>query len=263
MTTNNLFVCLLITFFLTACDFSSGLHKDILEAQDHINDREFNKAAIIYEGILKRKASKNIRIKIHYQLAEIYSVYLNNYEAALKNLENIIVESNEPLWQVKALEKIGDIYFENLKDYENSLNTYKKLSLFIPRLEKQDHYIFRYSQSLFYLGKYSESDKLMKNLSINSNGESKVRSYYYLGLSHFYREDWDAAISYWFEYLKREKRKDHIINVKFLIANAYESSENLKEAYNIYYSIIGEYPNPEVIKNRLNSLYQRRVARKR
>ena len=260
---NRLFYLILIIFFNVGCDFSSGLHKDILKAQDFISERNFKKAAITYEGILKRKASKNIRIKIHYQLAEIYSVYLNNYEAALSNLKNIIVESNEPLWQVKALEKIGEIYFENLKDYQSALNTYKKLSLFIPKLEKQDYYIFRYSQSLFYLGNYLESDKLMKDLSINSNGEPKVRSFYYLGLSHFYRKDWDAAISFWFEYLKREKRKDYIINVKFLIANAYESSENLKEAYNIYYSIIGEYPNPEVIKNRLNSLYQRRVARKR
>tara|TARA_B100001971_G_scaffold213155_1_gene245614 strand:- start:207935 stop:208723 length:789 start_codon:yes stop_codon:yes gene_type:complete len=260
---NNLFFKLIIIIFIVGCDFSSGLHKDILKAQDFISERNFQKAAVTYEGILKRKASKNIRIKIHYQLAEIYSVYLNNYEAALKNLNNIIIESNEPLWQVKALEKIGDISFENLKDYDSSLKTYRKLSRFIPKLEKQDYYIFRYSQSLFHLGRYVESDKLMKDLTISSSGEPKIRSFYYLGLSHFYRKDWDASISYWFEYLKRETRKDHIINVKFLIANAYESSENLKEAYNIYYSIIGEYPNPEVIKNRLNSLYQRRVARKR
>lgn len=260
---NNLLIKILVLLFFVSCDFSSGLHKDILKAQDYINNRNFKKAAIVYEGILKRKASKNIQIKIHYQLAEIYSVYLNNYEAALSNLDRILVESNEPSLQVKALEKMGEIYFDNIKDFEKSLKIYKRLSGFIPKLAKQDYYIFKYSQSLFYLGKYLDSDELMKNLSINSTGEPKIRSYYYLGLSHFYRKEWDAAISYWFEYLKRETRKDHITNVKFLIANAYESSENLKEAYNIYYSIIGEYPNPEVIKNRLNSLYQRRVARKR
>lgn len=260
---NSLLIKFFLLIFLSSCDFSSGLHKDILKAQDFINERNFKKAAVVYEEILKRKASKNILIKIHYQLAEIYSVYLNNYDAALKNLNKIIDESNEPLWQVKALEKMGDIYFDNLKDYQKSLEVYSKLSGFIPRLANQDYYTFKYSQSLFYLGRYLESDKLMKDLTVSSSGEPKVRSFYYLGLSHFYRKDWDASISYWFEYLKRENRKDHITNVKFLIANAYESSENLKEAYNIYYSIIGEYPNPEVIKNRLNSLYQRRVARKR
>ena len=47
------------------------------------------------------------------------------------------------------------------------------------------------------------------------------------------------------------------------MANAYETMERLKEAYNIYYSIVGEYPNNEVIKARLNSIYERKVARKR
>jgi len=258
---NSLFVLLII--IITGCDFTSGLHKDILKAQDNINNRQFSQAAKIYENILKRKASKNIRIKIYYQLSEIYSVYLNDYDKAINNLQSIINESNQPLWQVKALERIGEIYFDNMKDYKKSLQVYKNLSDFIPKLENQDLYNFKYAQSLFYSGSYTASNPLFKDLSINGSGISKVRSFYYLGLSHFYDKDWDAAISYWFEYLKRERRKDHIIKVKFLIANAYESSENLKEAYNIYYSIIGEYPNPEVIKTRLNSLYERRVARKR
>ena len=47
------------------------------------------------------------------------------------------------------------------------------------------------------------------------------------------------------------------------MGNAYETMEELKKAYNIYYSILGEYPNNDVIKNRLNSLYKRRIARKR
>ena len=71
------------------------------------------------------------------------------------------------------------------------------------------------------------------------------------------------AIDNWFEYLKREKQKNKIVQVKFLIANAYESDEQLKNAYNIYYSLLGDYPNQEVLKSRLKSIYERRVARKR
>jgi hypothetical protein len=47
------------------------------------------------------------------------------------------------------------------------------------------------------------------------------------------------------------------------MANAYETMENLSKAYSIYYSIQGEYPNTKVIQNRLNSVYQRKVAKKR
>ena len=60
-----------------------------------------------------------------------------------------------------------------------------------------------------------------------------------------------------------EKREDLIVEAKFLIANAFESSEDLKRAWDIYYSIKGSYPNTKVIFERLNSIRDRRVARKR
>ena len=48
-----------------------------------------------------------------------------------------------------------------------------------------------------------------------------------------------------------------------MMANAYESNEDLRRAYNIYSDIKEDYPNPEIIESRLKSLYERRVVRKR
>ena len=229
---------LLFIFLLTSCGFTSGQYKDILKAQDYIENRNFSKAIEIYQNILKTKPPQNISLKINYQLGEIYSIYLSNYKEAKKYYENVINIANEPLWQVKAMEKIGSLNFENLKDYNQSIQVYDKLVKFIPKLQNQDFYKFRYAESLFNLDKFSDSSKIFKELSMESKTEYGIESFYYLGLISFYLRNWDRAISDWFEYLKREKRKDKIIQVKFMIANAYESSEQLKEAYNIYYSII-------------------------
>lgn len=253
----------IILVLASGCDFTSGLHKDILKAQDYITKQKFSEAVEVYEDILRRKPSKTIQIKINYQLGEIYSLYLNDYEKALTRLQSIIVTSNEPLWQVKALEKIGSIQFEKFNRYQKSKEAYKSLMNFAPKLQNQEFYTFRYAQCEFHLKNYTESSRLFKELSLSGEKDISADSFYYLGLTNFYLSDWDAAINYWFEFLKREKRKDKIVQAKFLIANAYESAEKLKEAYNIYYSIIGEYPNPDVIEKRLNSLYERRVARKR
>lgn len=258
---NNL--VLLLIFIFTGCGFTSGLYKDILKAQDYIETRDFQKAVKVYENILERKPGKIINIKINYQLGEINSIYLNNYQKALKHFDNVISLANEPLWQVKSLEKIGLISYDNLKEYKKSQYAYKKLMNFIPKLERQDFYKFRYAQSLYQLEKYENAKEIFKELTQELNSIYSVQSYYFLGLVNFYEKKWEQSISYWFEYLKREKRQDRIVQVKFMIANAYESSEQLKQAYNIYYSIIGNYPNPEVIRSRLNSLYARRVARKR
>lgn len=248
---------------LTGCGFTSGLYNDILKAQDYVKSQQYPQAVEIYEQILKSKIKKSIEIKINFQLGEIKAIYLNHYKSALINFNNIIKNSSDPLWQVKAMEKIGQINFENLKDYKTARKIYQKLLAFRPVLQNNDSYLFRFAESIFFLEDYIEAAAIFKKISSNSLNKYSTQSFYYLGLINFYQKKWNTANNYWFEYLKRENRKDKIVQTKFMIANAYESDEKLKEAYNIYYSIIGEHPNTELIKQRLESLYKRRVARKR
>lgn len=248
---------------LQGCGFSSGLYKDILTAQDYLKSQDFNKAVKVYENILLEKPSKQIQLKINFQLGEIYSIYMSKYEKSLIHFNKILSETEDPLWQVKAMEKIGQINFENLKNYQNALGAYEKLKNFEPPLKNSAYYKFKYAESKFYLKDYEGSEKFFTELSGDESSEYSIQAYYYLGLINFYQEKWDTAIKHWVEYLKREKRQDRLVHTKFLIANAYESAENLKRAYSIYYSIVGDYPNPDIIKSRLKSLYERRVARKR
>ncbi len=260
--TNNLLLIILL-YLLTGCGFSSGLYQDIISAHNHINEQKYSEAAEIYEKILIKKPSKNIRIKINFQLGEIYSIYLGNYKKSIKHFETIVNDSNEPLWQVKSLEKIGEIYFENLNQYEKSKAIFYKLKNFVPPLKKQAQYTYKYALSVLNNKEYQEAIKELDAVIRLNNKEFSVLAYYYKGLAYYYKRDWENAISQWNEYLRRETRADKITDTKFLIANAYESSEKLKEAYDYYYSILGEYPNPDVIRNRLNTLYERRVSRKR
>lgn len=254
---------LLILVLVSCGGLSSGLYKDILEAQDFITNQKFEKAAKVYEKILLKKPPRTIKIKINFQLGEIYSIYLNNFDKSIEHFNQIVLESNEPKWQVDALEKIANIYFSDMKNFKKASEIYLKLKNFYPTLDKQSLYSFRYAESILSTGEYTNAIKLFEKIIENEKNEFAVRSYYNIGLAFFYTKKYEEALSYWFEYLKREKRTDRVIQTKFLIANAYESSENLKKAYNVYYSILGEYPNADVIKNRLESLYKRRIARKR
>ena len=248
---------------LSGCGFSPGLYKNIIKAQKHTTNQEFAKAVEVYEDILLKKTEKDVQIKINFQLGEIYSIYLNDYGKALKNYQIIIDESNEPSWQRDALEKMGKIYFERFRDYKKSEKIYDKLTKFLPKRVKHNEYMYRKALSTLHLKKYNKAIESFKKIILLNDPRVSIDSYYSLGLTHFYLQDWDAAINNWFEYLKREKKQNKIIETKFLIGNAYENNEQLKKAYNIYYSILGEYPNQSVIKNRLDSLYKRRIARKR
>lgn len=250
-------------FFLGSCDFTSGLNREILSAQGYVEAQDYQKASEAYERLLRKSPGKNIQSKIHYQLAEIYYLYLSQQPRALEHYKYIVENDENPTSQVRALEKIADISFSFSKKYTEAIRAYQTLLAFRPELQNADFYDFRVAQSYFESGHLAKADQRFMRQSADTNHAHHVESFYYLGLIRFYQQKWEPAVEKWLEYIKREKRKDLIVKTKFLIANAYESGEKLKEAYNIYYSLLDDHPNPQVIKDRLKALYARRVARKR
>jgi tetratricopeptide (TPR) repeat protein len=259
----NNFLLILFVLGLSSCDFTSGLNQDILTAQKYVDNQEFSQAVDLYERILKKNPSKVIKTKINYQLAEIYYLYLDEQVKALNYYQFIVDNVDDPLWQVKSLEKIADINFSFSKNFNEAKKAYQVLMQVKPRLKNYDYYYFRIGESFFEMGKYEKARDIFKQILNQPTNPYHVEAFYQMGLIEFYNKNWNEAVEFWLEYLKRERRKDQIVKVKFLIANAYESNEKLKEAYNIYYSLLPSYPNPEVLRARLKSLYARRVARKR
>ena len=249
--------------FFISCDFTPRLHKKILLAQEEISLQRYDKAVLRYEGILKSNPPKDIQIKIYYQLGEIYSNQLAKYSKALEYYGLVKEISQDPLWLVKSEEKVGEINFFYTKDYKESVKNYTRLFEFRPKLDKSDFYQYRLALSYFQMSDMDKSLEEFKRIQENKNNKYHVKSFYYLGMIYFQTKKWKKAIRYWQEYIKRENRRDSIVQTKFLVANAYETMEQLKKAYNIYYSILGEYPNTEVLKNRLNAIYARKIARKR
>lgn len=259
---SKLFILLLILGF-SSCDFTSGLNQDILSAQKYVDQQNFAKAVELYERVLKKNPSKIIKTKINYQLAEIYYLYLDEQVKALKYYQFIVDNVDDPLWQVKSLEKMADINFTFAKKYPEAIRSYQILMKVKPRLGNYDYYFLRVGESYFEMGNYNKAREIFNQIISQPTNPYYVEAYNQMGLIEFYNKNWDQAVEYWLEYLKRERRKDQIVKTKFLIANAYESNEKLKEAYNIYYSLLPSYPNPEVLRARLKSLFARRVARKR
>lgn len=254
---------ILLLLFLVSCDFSPKLHRDILNAQDLIHEQKYLEATNLYEKILKGLPPGKVKIKVLYQLGDLYSIHLEKFKKGIYYYEKIVESSDETLWVVKSQERIGELNFSYLRNYKKAAFYYRSLVDIIPKLKEYDFYEFRLGLSYMEMGQYEQALKIFNEIKINPLHKYFVSSYYHIGLTHFKNKDWQKAVDIWREYIKREKRRDRIVNTKFLMANAYETMENLSKAYSIYYSIQGEYPNTKVIQNRLNSVYQRKVAKKR
>lgn len=258
-----LLALIFISAFFISCDFTPRLHKKILEAQEYIKQQKYSKAIAGYQEILKNNPPSDIKVKINYQLGELFSINLGKNREAIKYYDDIKNLTESPLWLVKSEERIAEISFTYLKDYKLSEKSYKLLVNFTPRLEKFDFYQFRLAQTYIKSNRYNHALKELLSIQKVKSHKYYIESYFQVGLLYFQKKENAEAIKNWKEYLKRETRKSHLVQTRFLMANAYESMEKLKQAYNLYYSILGEYPNTEVIQNRLNSIFNRRVSRKR
>ncbi|NOT79277.1 MAG: hypothetical protein HOP07_09795 [Bacteriovoracaceae bacterium] len=252
-----------IALSLYSCDFTPPVNRKIIDAQNYITTQEYAKAAYLYEDILKSNPAEDLRLKISYQLGELYSIYLGQYKKAVFHYSEVKELTEDLLWLIKAEEKLAEINFNYLKKYKDAIKNYTKLSQFTPKLKNFDFFELQIALSHFYLNQQSDALLQLTKIQSNPDHEFFVRSFYYSGLIYYEQKDFSKALFVWQEYLKRETRKEFIVQARFMVANAYESTDNLKMAYDIYYSIANDYPNPDVIQNRLNSLYQRRVSRRR
>lgn len=249
--------------FFISCDFTPRMHQQILHAQSLITANRYHDAIREYQKILEGNPNSEMKMKIYYQLGELYANNLGENIKAIESFNKVSDHTVDPLWLVKAEERMADINFTYLKNYQGSFNNYQKLVLFTPRLAKHDFYEYRLALSKRHMGENDKAKLLFNEMMENNHHEFHTRSIFELGAISFQEQDWETAIKFFGEYTKKERRRDSVVQAKFLMANAHETMEDLQTAYNLYYSILGEYPNTQVIQNRLRSIYERRVARKR
>lgn len=263
MKTSKSFGLIFTLLLLFGCDFTSVIQKEVIEAQNHIVKQEYAKAVKKYEKVLKKRLDPTLKVKIFYQLGDLHSIYLQNYPKAILAYEQVVKNSKDPIWMVKSVERIANINFNLLKNYKQSYLGYKKLYEFRPKLKDSETYQYKMALSALKQKEFDYSISLFKEILKNGNHRYYLDAIYNIGLAYYQNKKWKKSVLFFKKYVNLENDIKKISFVKFLMGNAYETSENLKMAYNIYYSILGVYPNTKLIQGRLNSIYNRKLARKR
>ena len=248
---------------LGVCNFTPTRLSEIDAAQELILQHKYKEAIASYEALLDKTLSREVRVKIYYQLGDLYSIYLSKNEKAIEYYNKAKANTEDILWMLKTYERIAEIQFSFLKNYEESLLNYGQLTKFLPKLKNNDFYQYRQALSAFRLGEMDIAKEMFTSILSDKQHKYNVISMYYIGLIHFQKEEWASAVGSWQKYIKHETSNESIVQTKFLIANAYETMEELKKAYNTYRSIRGKYPNNKIVESKLRAIYDRRIARKR
>ena len=256
-----LIVCLIP--LIISCDFTTGVSRKILNAQDFVDNQQYQKAIDEYEVILELNPSETIKFKIFYQMAEIYSLYLINGEKALRYYELIENSLADNKLKKSAVIKASKLCFD-LKKYNRAVIYFENFIESEEFSEEEKNYFgMQMGISYYEMNDLKNARRVLGKISETKDNPYRSQSLFYLGQTYSLQYDYDKAISLWEKSLELERESERKIETKFYIANSYERQNKLEKAYKYYYSIIDFYPNPEIIKKRLERIYQRKVSRRR
>lgn len=256
-------VFLILIFTLVSCDFSTGVSRRILKAQKFVNTYHYDEALKEYHQLVKLNIPEKVKHKIYYQIAEIYNLYLMDKKKALFYYDKVNDHYVDEKLRSITLKKATILSFE-LRDFSRVIKYYryflenKKVSS-----KEKNFYEFEIARSYFEMNQWDKAKEIFLLILKNSKNPYHARSLFYLGQIASYEKKDDLAISYWKTALKSEKKTQLETELKFYLANLYEHKQDLDNAYKYYYSIIESYPNPNVIKKRLEGVYNRKVSRRR
>lgn len=249
--------------FISACDFTTGVSRKILKAQDYVDNHQYDKAIEEYKVLLELDTPKKIQHKIYYQMAEIYSIYLLDGKQALKYYEKIQESLADENLKKTSLIKSAELSFD-LKKYKRAIKYYETFIDSDNFSENEKNYFgMQMGIAYFESNNRKEAKRVLGKIANEKDNTYQSKAYFYLGQIYSYEVEYDMAIESWEKSLEVERDSAQKIETKFYIANIYEQQNKLEKAYKYYYSIIDFYPNPEIIKKRLEKIYQRKVSRRR
>ena len=155
----------LLLLCLISCNLNPRIEHELILAQDLVKSQKYGDAIFLLEKILKGTVPTPLKVKVYYQLGELYSLHFRDYKTALKYYEKLRQISEDPKWQIKGEEKKAEINFLFFRNYEESIKIYKKLTSFTPRLENYSLFLLRLGQSYLYSKILIRQKRFLKKLA--------------------------------------------------------------------------------------------------
>ncbi|MCB9092939.1 MAG: hypothetical protein H6620_10315 [Halobacteriovoraceae bacterium] len=254
-----LIFCVALCF---SCSRETKITRLILNAQEQTEEGKYKDALETYNEILNLKINSEIENRIIFQKAKLYHLYIQNFEQAKLQYKLILNLADKPFWQILGLEGIAKIELDHDKEYNSCFKHYQKLKSFLPKLELYDSYENLALECAFKSSSEKNLSDAGESILIIDHHPLLAKFRWYEGLSLFNKGKYQESIDLWAKNLTQIE-EPYKAKVKFYMGLAYENLEQLEKAYKMFYSVLKTYPEPDAVQYKLESLYQRRVERKR
>ena len=224
-----------------------------------VDQQKFQKASIIYETVVESTTDSRIKIRVLVQLAQLYAFHLNRVEESIVLIERAIWLNKDPSKLIKFKEIFGDIYFTKLRNFKKSSEIYDELIKVKPELPQYSEYKYRYAESLFFSNKLREAISVFNSLLETTKDNNISKILYRTGLINYLLGESDKAIEIFRKVIDGDFKYTYKVKSSFFLAGLYEDLDQLDNSLKYYNLIRYDYPNPRLVKQKMESIYRKKL----
>lgn len=260
---------------VAGCTVNSAKNRYIL-AEKLWTDGNYAASVTEFERVVAKDPRGKLGLQALYRAAMTQSVYLSQYENAVRKFRAFIEISGDPNLNWEAQKQIGEILFTKTEQYENAIRHYRALVKLRPDAPEVPEFLYRIGKSHFYLWQFDDAiatfRDLVKRFPATLQGE---KSAYEIGLSHYTRgehnpggqgpaaESYQEAMDAYQSFIRAYPKSVWVPEAKFGIASCLEELDQLDAAYHQFESLLQTYPSPKVIRIKLTRIRERQSQRSR
>ncbi len=228
------------------------------QAEVRLSENSPAEAAELYRKVIALDVDSRSAVKAFYRLGFAQETYLKDYEGALTSYQEFIKHSEDPVSLYEVQKRLANLFFQHLLDSERAVETYRKLLLGNPDTLEADQFLFRIAQSFFRMNKFEEARKEYQNLLERfPKSQFAAKARYAIGNTYFMQGSYPVAMEALKQVLRLHSNSDDAVEAQYLMAQCLEHDGKLQNATEMYLSLKGRYPVPEVIELRLAEIKKR------
>jgi tetratricopeptide (TPR) repeat protein len=188
---------------------------------------------------------------------------LKDYPKAIFFFRHIVRHSQKPLEVRWAQQKLAEIFYEKLNDYNQSVVEYQRLLQANPSKEEAADFQLRLAKSYFYLANFDQA--IAETQEYLGHGPAPAKEFEFLMLkadSLLAQKRVDEALTTYDQIEKQFGEKRDISEVKLNKSLAFEEKSDWDRAVSELESIKNTYPHPDVLDLKIQSILRRKTRKK-
>jgi len=261
------FLVLACALLLSACNLGSSDQQWRL-ASSYIEQKQYLRAVEEYTRIVNFEQKGDLATKAQQQITLIYERYLSDYPRAIRSEREVYRRTDDPHAKRAARLKIADIYSNKLGDFSAAADEYERVfeefgNMFAGSPER----MLEWADALMETGKFA--DAALRYNQFRSSYPGNIHGARVLFLeaqAYLADQKYDVAIESFRELIRSyrsiEGQEGFVAESYYGLGMAFEAKDDLSKALEAYRESLAKYPNPRVVKVKIERLQKRKKERR-